>query len=85
MYPGYMYVFHAPQSDRDWVTFRTVDSNPITEVQDILGKTGTVFRLQLIWEGVEKSYLNLLPPLVPDVMFIHLFQLRSNIIGLLWC
>ena len=85
MYPGYMYVFHGPQTDRDRVTFRTVESNPITEVKDILGKTGTVFRLQLIWEGVEESYLNLLPTLVPEVMIIHLFQLSSKIIDLWWC
>ena len=70
MYPSYMYVFHAPQPGKqDWVTFHTVESIPNLEIQKIMGKN-TVYRVQLLWEGVEEPVLHRLPPLIPEVFNI---------------
>ena len=72
MYPGYLYVLHASQPGKlKRVTFHTVESEPITEIQNVMGKTSTVYRVQLLIEGVEERVLNPLPPLLlPEVFNI---------------
>ena len=47
MYPGYLYVLHASQPGKlKRVTFHTVESEPIMEIQNVMGKTSTVYRVQ---------------------------------------
>ena len=68
MYPGYWYVFHAQQpGKRDRVTFKTVESIPTDEIQKIMGNKNTVYRIKLLWEGVEEHVFHRLPPLIPEV------------------
>ena len=75
MLPGWMYIFHVPQvGKRDLVTLRTVLTDPLNAVQDILGNSTTVHRLQL---DVNKYSLTCLPPLLPGIfyMFLILFYI----------
>ena len=63
MLPGWMYIFHVPQvGKRDLVTLRTVLTDPLNAVQDILGNSTTVHRLQL---DVNDFSLTRLQPLLP--------------------
>ena len=58
-----MYIFHVPQvGKRDLVTVRTVLTDPLAEVQDILGNSTTVHWLQF---GVKDYSLTHLPPILP--------------------